>query len=98
MPGPRAALAVLSVVALGAACASSELPAQPPALATLEEPLPLIGEPDDEARRLELSAGGFTGVYVRDARESLDAMLGTPDGVLVERLVENSPGRAATRP
>jgi S1-C subfamily serine protease len=58
----------------------------------MEEPLALMAEPDDEARRQELDAGGFTGVYVKDARQSLDAMLATPDGVLVERLVENSPG------
>lgn len=61
----------------------------------MEEPLALVSEPDDEASRLALEAGGFTGVYVRDARQSLDAMLGEPEGVLVERLVENSPGLAA---
>jgi S1-C subfamily serine protease len=61
----------------------------------MEEPLTLMAEPDDEARRRELDAGGFTGVYVKDARRSLDAMLGTPEGVLVERLIENSPGAEA---
>jgi S1-C subfamily serine protease len=61
----------------------------------MEEPLALMAEPDDEVTRRELDAGGFTGVYVKDARQSLDAMLGTPEGVLVERLVENSPGAAA---
>jgi membrane-associated protease RseP (regulator of RpoE activity) len=34
-------------------------------------------------------------VYVGDARASLDAMLDAPEGVRVERVVENSPGAGA---
>jgi len=95
LPRPLAPLPALSLLCLLAACASTELASEPPPLAAMEEPLALRSEPDDEARRLELEPGGFTGVYVKDARSSLDAMLGEPQGVLVERLVENSPGVAA---
>lgn len=61
----------------------------------MEEPLALFAEPDDEAQRLELDAGAFSGVVVVDGRRSLEALLGEPEGVLVERVVENSPGAAA---
>lgn len=87
------ALAWAALVA-SAGCAGAPARESPP-LATMEEPLELLAEPDDEARRQELPAGAFTGVYVADARRSLDAMLAEPEGVVVERLVENSPGEAA---
>jgi S1-C subfamily serine protease len=61
----------------------------------MEEPLGLMGEPQDEAERRALDPGGFTGIYVQDARQTLDSMLEEPIGVLVERLVENSPGASA---
>ena len=73
----------------------NELPKESPALADMEEPLELQGEPDDEAEREALPAGAFSGVYVADARESLGAMLDAPSGLRVERVVENSPGEAA---
>ncbi len=93
----RAPLGALSAALLGlaAACSGTELARQPPALASMEEPLALAEEPKDEARRQELPPGGFTGVYVSDARESLEAMLDEPSGLLVERVVENSPAMAA---
>jgi len=95
LPRAGAALALLSAAALIASCASPSIDEESPALATQEEPLALMGEPDDEAARRALDAGGFTGVYVQDARQTLDSMLEEPEGVLVERLVENSPGAAA---
>ena len=79
-----------AIVVLSSACA--ELPRTPPPLAGMQEPVELLQEPADEAQRLELDAGGFTGVVVGDARASLDAMLAEPEGVLVTAVVENSPG------
>jgi len=61
----------------------------------MEEPLPLFDEPDDEAERQALDPGGFTGIYATDSRQSMEALLGEPDGVLVERVVENSPAAIA---
>ena len=87
------------IVAAGslAGCAffPSALPTELPPLVDLEEPLPLFEEPDDEASRLALPLGGFTGVHVTDARQTLDAMLGEPEGLTVDRIVENSPAAAA---
>jgi C-terminal processing protease CtpA/Prc len=83
----------LALSALGCAGLGS-LPLEPPPL-ELEEPLPLFQEPDDEAARAALPAGSFTGVYVADARESLEDLLGEPEGLLVERVIENSPGEIA---
>lgn len=72
-----------------------KLPTEKPALYDMEEPLALHQEPDDEEQREALPAGGFTGVYVADARQSLEEMESEPEGVLVQRVVENSPGDAA---
>lgn len=74
---------------------SPGLPSDPPPLVDMEEPLDLFAEPDDEAQRQDLPAGGFTGVYVDDSRETLEALLGEGEGVVVSRIVENSPGDAA---
>jgi len=92
LPGALAALGALTLA--GAGCRAAP-PEQAPPLATMEEPLALFAEPDDEAERRSLDAGAFSGVYVVDARRSLDALLAEPEGVLVERVVENSPGAAA---
>ena len=43
----------------------------------MEEPLDLRAEPDDEAARAALPAGTFSGLYLRDARETLEAKLAT---------------------
>jgi C-terminal processing protease CtpA/Prc len=72
-----------------------ELPRDPPALSGMEEPLALQSEPQDEEARAALPAGSFSGIYVVDARASLDALLGEPEGLRIERVVENSPGDAA---
>ncbi|MFN0008194.1 MAG: PDZ domain-containing protein [Planctomycetota bacterium] len=72
-----------------------ELPHDSPALSSMEEPFDLQAEPQDEPARQLLPAGSFSGIYVADARASLDAMLDAPQGVAVERVVENSPGDAA---
>jgi C-terminal processing protease CtpA/Prc len=65
-------------------------------LSDMEEPLELFEEPDDEALRRSLAAGVFTGIYVKDAAQSLEEMdaEGGP-GVVVTSIVENSPGEAA---
>jgi len=84
------------VLALGLLPACStlfprDLPEESPALADMEEPLALHEEPDDESERAALPAGSFTGIEVRDARTSLDDVEDEPQGVLVKRVVENSP-------
>jgi S1-C subfamily serine protease len=61
----------------------------------MEEPPALFREPDDEEARLALDAGTFSGLVLGDARDSLDALLEEPEGVLVTRVVENSPADAA---
>jgi C-terminal processing protease CtpA/Prc len=68
---------------------------EPPALHDMEEPLALHEEPKDEAERRALPSGSFTGVYVRQSAESLDQLGEAPEGVLVERVVENSPAHFA---
>lgn len=71
------------------------LPDESPPLVDMEEPLWLFSEPDDEVERQGLPRGSFTGVYVEDARETLEALLGEGEGIVVTRVVENSPGDAA---
>jgi len=91
-------LTLLAALVCGA-CSSlgSELPDESPPLASMEEPPALFGEPDDEALRTALPLGGYTGIHVTDGRTSLgDLSEGdAPRGVLVQRVVENSPGDAA---
>ncbi|MHC4428158.1 MAG: Do family serine endopeptidase [Planctomycetota bacterium] len=72
-----------------------KLPRELAPLADMEQPLALSEPPQDEELRRQLPAGGFTGVYVGDARTSLDDLTAEPDGVLVTKVVENSPGEAA---
>ena len=74
---------------------SPGLASESPPLVDMEEPLDLYAEPDDEAERQGLQAGSFSGVYVEDSRETLEALLGEGEGVVVSRVVENSPGDAA---
>lgn len=87
----------LSVLLLLPACSFVEgrLATERPPLFDMEEPLALHAEADDEERRQALPAGGFTGAYVTDARRSLEEMEGEPEGVLVMRVIENSPADAA---
>jgi C-terminal processing protease CtpA/Prc len=73
----------------------SELPTQADPLAEMDvsrERLPL---PKDEDERLKLPLGVFTGVEIGDSRQTLEAQLDAPEGVLVGRVVENSPAVAA---
>jgi S1-C subfamily serine protease len=74
---------------------SQALPTASPSLADLEEPLAYQEEPRDEQVRKALAPGSFTGLVVADARATLDDMLSEPEGILVSRVVENSPGEAA---
>ncbi len=89
-------LVPIVAVASTAGCALPiKLPNRPPPLLDMQEPLALTEEPDDEAARGDLASGGFTGIYVGDARRSLDALTGESEGVLVIKVIENSPGDAA---
>jgi len=72
-----------------------DLPESNPPLADMEEPLELFEEPDDEALRRSLPGGVFTGLYVKDAVASLEEIEEAAGGILVERIVENSPADAA---
>lgn len=94
---PVRALFILLIAMLGA-CASKDLPKEPPPLKDMEEPLTLATEPADEAARAALPKGGFTGIYVKDARRSLDELDQDTGGVVVDKVVENSPAdRAGVR-
>ncbi len=91
-----------SIVAVGlslvlSACASlgSDLPEESPPLLAMEEPPALHAEPDDEEARVALSLGSFTGVHVTDGRTSLSGLDDAPEGVLIQKVIENSPGDAA---
>lgn len=93
----RAALLPVAALAL-TACSSflpTKLPKERPPLTDMEEPLALAQEPKDEDARQALPLGGFTGIYVADARQTLDELEGDAAGVRVARVVENSPGDAA---
>ena len=72
-----------------------DLPKDPPPLKDMEEPVELLEEPDDEDLRLKLPVGVFTGVYVEPVGESLDELTEESVGILVSRIVENSPGEEA---
>lgn len=51
--------------------------------------------PEDEEQRQQLPLGVFTGIEVGDSRQTLQERLGEPEGVLVTKVVENSPAVAA---
>ena len=92
-------LAALSALALQACSLSPDLAETPPALRDMEEPLDLRAEPEDEAARAAMPAGTFSGLYLKDARATLEAKLNDPEAVVVDRVVENSPAdRAGLRP
>lgn len=61
----------------------------------MEEPLELFEEPDDEPLRRTLTKGAFTGIYVGEAADSLEELADEGPGVVVLRVVENSPGERA---
>ena len=99
-PMLRSPLTVTLLALAPTACSlSPELPEQLPALADMEEPLRLRAEPADEAARAAMPAGTFSGLYLRDARETREAKLSQPPAVVVDRVVENSPAaRAGLQP
>jgi C-terminal processing protease CtpA/Prc len=66
-----------------------------PPLADMEEPLELREEPADEEARRALDPGSFTGIYVQNRAASLDALAEDGQGVLVQKVVENSPADLA---
>ncbi|MHC5065021.1 MAG: hypothetical protein ACYTG5_13730 [Planctomycetota bacterium] len=77
-------------------CRLTPLPDEPPPLRDMEAPLALQSEPDDEAQRLLLAPGSFTGVTVKSAWfDEPDEPGQAPDALEVVELVENSPGIAA---
>lgn len=86
---------LLALACSACSIGSQSLAADPPPLFDLEEPLDLREEPQDELQRAALDPGSFTGVTTSDARQSLDALEEEPEGVLVSRIVENSPADAA---
>jgi len=89
----RILLPVLTLALVG--CSTSKPSREPPPLPDLEEPIGLRNEPNDEAERLALPPGVFTGIRVGDARQTLEALVGESEGLLVTAVVENSPAEAA---
>ncbi|MFT4515507.1 MAG: C-terminal processing protease CtpA/Prc [Planctomycetota bacterium] len=87
---------LLALFATFTACSlSPDLPKQSPVLADMEEPLNLRTEPNDEEQRLALPVGTFSGIYLGDAHDTLEAMLDDPDSIAIVRVVENSPADQA---
>jgi len=87
----RTAVHVSLLVSFAACSLSPDLPEQSSALADMEEPLDLRVEPNDEAQRLALPIGTFSGLYLGDARGTLAAKLDSPGSAEISRVVENSP-------
>ena len=89
------ATVLCSALTFLAACSSAPLPQEPPPLADMEQPLDLMREPDDEAKRAALPQGSFSGLVVEDARQTLAQKLEGDAQLRVTQVVENSPGMAA---
>lgn len=85
-------LVIVPVLLCSSACEAlfSKLPDESPPLKKMVEPLELFEEPGDEEERLALPYGGFTGVVVAAGWQSLDD--DGESGVVVTKVVENSPG------
>ena len=90
-----AALLVLFLFLPACKYLEGKLPRNSPPLFDMEEPLAWHEEKDDEKERTELPPGSFTGIYAADARRSLEEMEEEPEGLLVTRVVENSPADRA---
>ena len=77
-------------------CISTGLPEEAPPLRDMEEPLVWQSEPEDEAQRLQLPLGSFSGLALKSAWfEEPDEPGQQPDALEVTRIVENSPAAAA---
>ena len=79
----------------GCSIFAGSVPKTPPALYDMEEPLALFQEPADEQERRELPKGGFTGVHAAGTAETLEDLDADAAGILVGRVVENSPAAFA---
>jgi C-terminal processing protease CtpA/Prc len=91
---PIVAAAILVLLGGCSSLLPRDLPDELPPLADMEISLSYAEEPDDEAERDALPAGGFTGLVVTSARTTLDE----PEpgaGLLVKEVIENSPADAA---
>ena len=86
-------LTVICAFAVALVSCNSNLPVKPDPIARWEEPAEWMRTPEDEAQRLQLSAGTFSGVRVRTTRASLDEE--PQPGLEVVAVVENSPAAAA---
>ncbi len=87
-------LPLMMFVSLGCGLSPS-LPTQATALDDMEVSRARFDMPQDEEQREQLPLGVFTGVHVGDSRQTLEARLQAPEGVLVTAVVENSPAVAA---
>jgi C-terminal processing protease CtpA/Prc len=90
-----AALAALFLFLPACKYLEGKLPENSPPLFDMEEPLAWHEAKDDEKEREALPAGSFTGIYAADSRRSLEEMEEEPEGLLVARVVENSPADRA---
>lgn len=87
-------LGVMAIVVTGCGGASG-LRTQADPLEDMETAHQQFDMPEDETQRETLPMGVFTGIEVGDSRQTLQARLEAPEGVLVTRVVENSPAVAA---
>ncbi len=79
----------------GCGMLQSEVPTQADPLTEMDISRERLALPKDDDERLKLPPGVFTGIEVNDSRQTLEAQLDAPEGVLVARVVENSPAVAA---
>lgn len=87
-------LIIVSVMMFLFGCTSS-LPTQSDPLIDMEVSRAIFEMPQDEGLRKELPLGVFTGVEAGDSRLTLEEQLKAPEGLLVTKIVENSPAVAA---
>jgi len=73
----------------------SELPTKAAPLENMEVSRTRLAMPRDESERQALPLGVFTGVEPGDSRQTLEDQLTAPEGILVVRIVENSPAVGA---
>lgn len=88
-------LVVLSAFILAGCGGASGLRTKADPLEDMEIARTQFDMPEDEEQRQQLPLGVFTGIEVGDSRQTLQAQLEEPEGVLVTKVVENSPAVAA---